>query len=272
MRIISDFKDYYDWAQSLGFDPKIVYVRKTETFESEEGFGFPSTSEWLPVSLRGVLGETFERPRKAPNIFVRRTARYRWEDLNLPLTTKLIGFCGYLYPAIHIDGHTYYETQRMCAGLSNAFLRQFRTTRGIIEESLSSSSKLPAFRWKNTIRHESWNQLTKECDGNRQDDLFVELGLPAFKVERRRIDKKSWRMRCILNPQLRLDDFQKVKDLATAFQEIAMYVGDRLAHQPDPVPRVSDEILRDEKGFDEWSFRRHREEDKKRLKKKSRTS
>lgn len=46
-----------------------------------------------------------------------------------------------------------------------------------------------------------------------------------------------------------------------------MYLGNQLARQNDPPAEISDEIMRDEKGFDEWSFRRHKEEDPKYLKK-----
>jgi hypothetical protein len=74
------------------------------------------------------------------------------------------------------------------------------------------------------------------------------------------------RITCALNPQLRLERFQEVKGPSEAFQEISMYMGNQLAHENEPPATISDEIMRDEKGFDEWSFRRHKEEDKKHIK------
>lgn len=71
-----------------------------------------------------------------------------------------------------------------------------------------------------------------------------------------------------MHPFLKADEFQKIKGPAETFQQISTYLGNQLARQPDPSSTISDEILRDEKGFDKWSFRRHKEEDKKNRKKK----
>lgn len=56
---------------------------------------------------------------------------------------------------------------------------------------------------------------------------------------------------------------QGIRNPFSVHQEIATYLGNRLAVQRDPEPVITDNLLRYKKGFDEWSFRRHREEDPK---------
>jgi hypothetical protein len=112
-----------------------------------------------------------------------------------------------------------------------------------------------------------------EFSGKRFDEVFIEIDAPTFKVEyvaaNKRGSSSSNKIRCTLNPCLRADSFQKIKTPVEAFQEISMYLGNQLVHQMDPVSACADEILRDKKGFDKWSFRRHKEESKKLRKKGS---
>ncbi len=124
--------------------------------------------------------------------------------------------------------------------------------------------------WSDPLTHGTWDTAAANVLNKRFDDIFIELAIPAFKVEYIALNrlKSVDKIRCTLNPFLKPDGFQRIKGPAEAFQEISIYLGNQLAHQPDPIANISDEVLRDEKGFDEWSFRRHQEEDKKYKKRK----
>lgn len=55
-------------------------------------------------------------------------------------------------------------------------------------------------------------------------------------------------------------------DPFTAFQEISMFLGGVLKRTEVDTVDIGDEAMRDEKGFDEWSFKRHKDDVKKKRK------
>jgi len=213
-----------------------------------------------------------------PHSVLQRIDRYTTKCLEVPITVKLIGFCGFLYPAIEIGKRTFHSTNQIAIGLPDAYLSQFHIDQKLLDELLTQKYPDPRgwLWWGNRgltpLTHNTWEKTAADIVGKRFDDVFIQLGIPVFKVEyvaannnnRNIIDK----IRCTLNPYLKADQFQKVKDPTEAFQEISMYLGNELARQRDPTSTISDEIMRDKKGFDKWSFRRHKEEDKKYIKKK----
>ncbi|GMV90634.1 MAG: hypothetical protein AMXMBFR82_04120 [Candidatus Hydrogenedentota bacterium] len=268
MRIISEFKDYYDSAQGYGMDPALTYVRKTEVFEYETRFSMlGERRSHLPRGLDKTLAPLVESIKRFPHAVSTRIGRWRTENLQIPLSVKLIGFCGFIYPAIEIAGKTFHSTEDIATGLTSSYLKRCGTNEKVLKAALER--KVDARRgmyWQSDpLTHGTWLTASSEVLNRRFDPLFIDLGIPAFKLEYIALNKgnRSDRIRLTLNPFLKADDFQKVKDPAGAFQEISMYLGNQLARQPDPASDIPDEILRDEKGFDKWSFRRHKEEDKK---------
>jgi hypothetical protein len=59
----------------------------------------------------------------------------------------------------------------------------------------------------------------------------------------------------IYNPKLKDWQFYRIVDTYTAYQEVFMYLGS-LAVPLKEIPEISDKIMRDAKGFDEWSFKK----------------
>ena len=280
MRIISEFKDYYDSAQCFGIDPELRYIRKQETYEYHPDNSFHAERKSrLPGNLDEILKEAIKVVSDLPRVFIRQLSKYQQHHLDIPVTAKLIGFCGQLHPAIEVGGTTYNSMEAMADGISDGFLKQFGLDRAAVRALLSQEFRVsPYWRrfrmtWAVPISYSLWQARTESVTGKRFDDIFVRLGLPIFRLEfiaRNKSDRNSSfrdvnpnRIRCTLNPELKQDNFQKIKVPAEAFQEISMYLGNQLARQPDPIANVSDDILRDEKGFDKWSFRRHKEEDRK---------
>ncbi|MDZ4859755.1 MAG: hypothetical protein SGI88_12300 [Candidatus Hydrogenedentes bacterium] len=267
MRIISKYKDYYDSAQAFGADPNIVYVREQERFdyESPEWSWREGRNSLLPRlnALRPLMDSLFRLPNKLTKDVKYGLSR---DNMEIPITTKLLGFCGKLYPALEIENTTFYTTSKISSALSIPFLKQHGLDTKKLDEILERKENSS---WcTDKLSHETWKRYSGPLINKRHDDVFVELGVPIFVIaygcpNDRKKQSRPNTLICELNPQLKPHEFQKVIGPAEAFQELAMYVGNQLARQPDPISTVSDEILRDEKGFNEWSFRRHKEEDKK---------
>ncbi len=278
MRIISDFKDYYDSVLGFGSDPNLNYARKQELFEFEKRWN-DGRKDRMPRQLDKVLRVPLELVARLPYSIVQRIDRDTTKWLEVPITTKLIGFCGFLYPAIEIDKRTFHSTDQIAAGLPDAYLSQFHLDREVLDEILAQKYPDPR-RWywwsycpSSPLTHNTWKKAAADIVGKRFDDVFIQLGIPVFKVEYVAANKRNEhnsidKFRCTLNPYLKAEQFQKVKGPTEAFQEISMYLGNELARQREPISTISDEIMRDKKGFDKWSFRRHKEEDRKYRKRK----
>lgn len=269
MRIISDYKDYYDSAQMYGQDPTLVYSRRRETFTREWRRG-----QWIDAAntvppahhdtVKSLIDHLFTLPRMLVHL-VNKAA----EPLPLPLTLKLVGFCGFLHPAIGVDKQTFYAPDKMLTGISDDCLDAIHINRRTLTESLNFAPKgfVPGLRRMKPLTHESWQLKTQPIIGKRVDDLFIQFNCPTFVIVRIPIDDFAFRVECTLNPVLKVEQFQKLRGPAETFQEISMYLGNQLAPKPDPISRISDDIMRDQKGFDQWSFRRHKSESKKNKKK-----
>ena len=89
----------------------------------------------------------------------------------------------------------------------------------------------------------------KKITQKRYEHLFKEHNCPIFVVDS---NQNSIIINCLLRPY----EFYRVTDPYTAFQEISMYVGGVLLSPTNPVPDIPDKIMRDIKGFDEWSFKK----------------
>ncbi|MBI2433569.1 MAG: hypothetical protein HYV26_11935 [Candidatus Hydrogenedentes bacterium] len=279
MRIISDYKDYYDSVQTFGADPALVYVRKREQFEFRKRHTIlEERKPHLPDDLDRILAFPLDLLSRLPREVVQKIGKWQRKDFEMPVTTKLVGFCGNLYPALEMEGKTFYCTEDLPSNLPTAYLKRFGLSPGLFAEVLAQNYK-PSHGWgwrQIPLTHANWHAAAAEVAGKTFDEVFVELGLPIFLLEyiteyvAKHQPHKDDLIRCTLNPHLKEERFQQVKGPAETFQEIAMYLGNQLARQPDPMSNIPDDIMRDEKGFDQWSFRRHKEEDKK-LRKKRRT-
>lgn len=60
----------------------------------------------------------------------------------------------------------------------------------------------------------------------------------------------------IYNCNLKELQFFKIKDTFTAYQDISQYIGGVLGQANKPIPEISNQDMRDAKGFNEWSFKK----------------
>jgi hypothetical protein len=195
MLIVSRFHDYYDTIKSFGIDKTVVYNRKKE----ETFFKGPHMySDGL-----------FQKPFRA---------------------TRIIGFCGKLYPLLETKGFLIYDRKIALDVVKDSWNKKD------INKCFSEDIKDPG--------------LLK---------IFVEKKVPVFiygdylagKYE----NGKSRQL--ILNPKLSDWGFQSVKDPVTAFQDIYMYISGVLGVSAPETVEISDKEMAKKKGHDgEWSFRK----------------
>jgi len=245
MRIISKFRDYYDIGLSYGLDPKLVYVRDTREVKRED-FDFSEI-----IDAYGNLCSFSYQDRR-----VQRGA---------------VAFCGKVYPFYCIsDFHTYNRN-------TNTVFGQYFFSYQAFENFVKASKDFDEpdrVRYRNKwIKRETIRKrlelLTKATDdmffgrypskaefdekfvGKRiSDNIFIQTGVPIILIY------SDAGNPVIFNPRLRELGFASVIDPVTAFQELAMYIGNNLAKQVDPSEDFSDDMKRDIAGFDKWSFRK----------------
>jgi len=194
MRIISDFKDYYDGVQRTIYDGSVIYKRKKLVM------GIPSRYS------------------------------YRRNFIGIWIT-----FCGKSYYGVAL--------------LNN--------DNAVISKYLYSSDKFEEY-----VKNNAPDLLGKFTGYNNNLDALKKLEQKENKESLEMWDKYhapiiTWRHdnTHVVNDSLSQYNFQTVKDSFTAFQDIYTYLGGKASPEKE-LPVLSDEIMRDIKGFDKFSFRK----------------
>lgn len=88
--------------------------------------------------------------------------------------------------------------------------------------------------------------------------LFVEWKTPIFTAGY----SNEYRYQTLrINDCLSTLNFMRIKDVYTAYQEIAQYMSGVLGLNDKEMIQISDVDMRDKKGFDEWSFKKKKEKE-----------
>lgn len=234
MHIVSKYRDYYDTASAYGIDKTCVYLREEADFKVE-GNHWNSEPYVLVENNKIFLG-------KLPSPDTKATTSYDYEFHKI-----IVGFCGELYPLIKVTkkGRITRDIHTFCF-YEYAELRQFMDEEGIQDRkygryswyadrmSVDSEKGMDAF-----FDPKSWTKL---------EQLFHLFRVPCFDV--------SWKW-VGLNPCLKDKRFMTVKDSATAFQDIYMYLSGVLGAPPPPKEKIDDKIMAASKGHDgEYSFKK----------------
>lgn len=245
VRIISKFHDYYDSVQSYGQDRTLVYVRNKELTDDMVVSPIPPFRFSRPESTC----PSFEKPKAGDFIY-----RY-----------ATVGFCGKLYPCMIVEiigqaKYFIYKMEHLDDYVAKVFTKDRERERyheGKIKKRETYWQNLP-FRYI-PIRSdmeklfEFWETIR-----DKETDLFVKRNVPIFVVRHwhNYIDGRFVDERCVLNECLKDFEFYRVFDTNAAYQEIAMFVGGILTKPPTEIPKPSDEVLAEIKGFNKWSFRK----------------
>lgn len=246
MRIISDFHDYYDSAQSHGQDQTIVYQRKTIEYKDAD-------SHKLNDKTPPVIRELYKRTYEAMTGTEKEVRWYYSSGLpntifgkpnSFNLSTGIIVFCGklYQYVALHRDiaamsptssSHYFYDADSMIEFCNANKLR-------INEKS---------DRWgKNTIEEEIKKKFDKK--GKIDNNWLIENKVICAEVCKHYV---------IINPQLKTRQFFKAADAYTAYQELDMWISGTLSYPQNAMVMLDDKSMIAKHGFDKWSFRKQPE-------------
>lgn len=218
MRIISAFHDYYDTASAYGIDQTVIYHRTLKIVED--------------VDLPGPPKPQMDR------VYQKRT-----------IHKFAIGFCGIVYPIIHVKeiddtNHYLYSTEEVA---------RFLADHGLATRRIKRWSRWHHFSIQDLASVEEWYKTT---EWQKLSPLFSEYKSPIF-IYGIGLGINPHRSALAINPKLLKYKFMRIKDPATAFQEIYMYISGVLGVDAKPMVAISDKDKQAAKGHDgEYSFKK----------------
>lgn len=228
MRIISDFKDYYDSAAAYGIDTTVIYQRKR-----------------TPLFVPELVSLFEDMPRNSD------FGKY-WAEMWL----QVVVVAGKGYPLVTINEgrpgekviSRWYDLEMLNRHIANHPKREFFQTR-------FGGWDGPDRGWSNHYAM-SYAGLKVAFAKVRNMDLShvcIDHCAPVALIV---WDKRKIEPNLILNPNLSELRFQQVMDPYTAFQEIDMYLSGVLGQSANPMVAISDQDRIAKHGFDKWSFRK----------------
>jgi len=239
VRIIGEYKDYYDGLQRHGQDQEMIYLRRKEQVETP--FNLPYLS-------------------------------LQWESKPIYARQAVIGFCGKLYPLVQLmdnkDGLKYTKESNVTDQLTYCFSLEevddfFKKT---ISEDNYNYFKAKKWNWSwstewwHRLRYVEFREWFEKIDKikDKYSSLFEDKYSPTFVASAEchdlRYDEKN-RWTFIWNECLADYGFYRKFDSYSAYQEITMFLGS-VASPEKEIPEMTDKIKAEHKGFDKWSFRK----------------
>lgn len=230
MRIISKFHDYYDSCRGYGFDPNIIYNRVIKEIK-------------ITCNPKHEVKDVeMERHIQTIKDTIEDMPIFRWRSNGVVL------FCGKVYPFL-------YDSEDAKYHYSFGSLYQ-EVKKRVTQAKYKSQNDLDFLAGKKqkygqALTKESWKKFDEDRAKEIDSEVHRYFAAPVIKYH-----KGSEKI--TLNPVLRELDFASQIDPFTAFQTLAMYVGNDLVEQKDPNPPISDELRAQSKGFDKWTFRKQK--------------
>jgi hypothetical protein len=247
MRVISKFKDYYDGCQGYGADPKLVYVRKTQEIPIES----TRPGEVKQAELKKAIFDVSAKAGAVPHLY------------HTDVDYGVVAFCGKIYPFWKIGTTTHYTWEKLHKDIRSKAARERHSTYySDILARIEKRRGRNSYWYGTRLTRSGVEKYFNETDLNVKDDAFIYLKTPVFIIQ-----YVFGKELVITNPLLKDYNFASQVDPWTAYQELSMYVGNNLANQMDPEVHISDKLKAESRGFNEWSFRRHKDESKKNKKK-----
>lgn len=230
MRIISNFRDYYDSVQMYGYDPNLIYHRTTVEYDQFN----PELKRRLPDDIHMALDPIFNIVKSMP-----RYLKVKGQRRDQMMRPSVIGFCGKLIPMFMKDG------------AFNVYGNDPPTWEYNLDNIGDIESDGFSIFSEQNLNLTTWGNVLKQCD-QKFDAVFQALKSPLFMVQSSR-----WIYDITINPQLKKYKFYRLVPATEAYQSIAMYLGCQLATE-SIVHNVPDKYLIEKKGFDIKTSFRHR--------------
>lgn len=251
MKIISKFQDYYDSALAYGMDKELIYNRKTIRTE------YHKTNNPSPAHIKPL----FQILNKVPT-----PAHLYGRNTNMASVDGFVyGFCGKVYVGLKLkyieNPHNYHiqeEHEAFCFSVDDIikFLEKFPALKNDLKLFLEKPEPRKELYWrKNSFNQYDVETFFEEYTGNtKYENAFYESKVPAMVVYK----GSNYQAPSVLelNPCLKDYGFMRMIDPFTAFQEISMYISGVLGVGNPEMVEISDESMRDKKGFNDKSFKK----------------
>lgn len=262
MRIISEIKDYYDSTQLYGQSDN-CWVRDLDLVNLED-FKFP-------VDIR----ETYY------------WASYEQKNRPFPREMILIGFCGKIYPVLHLKDERsgqekYCYSEEECFNFLETYGNEGDILRYLQKDAYSKRySRKFGSKYFYHYFHKPSIKMYFEYNYSEFEKFFIEHKCPIFIIKnineyetnyfgRKDVSRefmifhgrknkigKYKKLDKSLDYSLKSFEFYKKFDPYIVFQEIEMYLSGVLGFNNPEIPEVSDIDMVEAKGFDKkTSFRK----------------
>jgi len=225
MKIISKYKDYYDGGGVYGIDENVTFVRTID----EDEIGEDISIDKLPD-----IPSHFGRIKKDDVIF----------------DPFFFGFCGVL--------HLVYKVTTILELDEDGSISKSSTRYVYDNDIIPELEKLKAFKrntwyYKNKIAGIK-ELLNTKVGTNAFGDIYKEHNTPFFIINN--LSNNLWTNKTngklYKHISLKNIQFFNIKDMLTAFQDIAMFLPILI---PEPISEMTDEQKIQSHGLDETSFR-----------------
>lgn len=226
MRIIGG-KDYYDTAMGYGVDTSLVFDRTGFIVDEEDCPFF--TDFGLELKHKGRWYD-----------------RLRNDSINFKIVT--VFFAGKLYSGIQVYENYLTETK--------FFWDEEKFLTYLEEHDFEIGHKSWIWNAHNTTEFEF---MKRDARKDELDWAVTNKVAIATHIEENRRGKGYWNCNTY---NLKNVGFAKVLDPYTAFQELSMFVGGVLPRDPNPMVELTEKETVAKHGFNEWSFRRHKDDPK----------
>lgn len=232
MLIDSNFHDYYDSVQSFGIDKTVVYTRRTKNVVLDRN------DKRFSKDIPAPTSETIHLSR--------------WERVELKKFA--IGFCGKIYPLMVLEPNSTSSIKESIAFYNAEELKKWLAINNIAVAAgrrWSWRSEFSAYYEKDI------NNFYKNAEWSKLESIFTEYKTPIFCFGRYYASDIGSSLTIQVSPQLKTWKFAKVKDPATAFQELYMYISGVLGTPCMPMIEIADKYKQQQHGHDDpYSFRR----------------
>jgi len=156
----------------------------------------------------------------------------------------IVGFCGKIYIAIS------------------------KYTNNELIGSYIKPLKKENFKYWDYHKYTDWMQKYSYQDFS---NIFIDIKSPIFIIKNSYIGyslskRNYFGYNLIINPCLRDFKLQSAFNPVQAYQEIEMFLSNQMVMVDDPDIKRSDELIRDSKGFNNWSFKQQGPKKRKRRK------
>jgi len=236
MRIISDFHDYYDSVQKYQDDHGscVFFNRKQQEYNIDRVKDFQKSNLIYKIYERfyGFVTRSglFDLDRAGISLLDKNTKK---NYSKLSIHKSFVYFCGKGYRGLEVTKRGYEGTNFLCHVYSAEDLEKVMDQNDVVYKDKRSQ--------QNAVNYFKPVELDQ--------DFLIENKITSFVINNSQL---------LINPQLKLWEFQKVLDPFSAYQELDMWMSGVLSYPQNIMIEVSNESKIEKGGFDRKISFRHR--------------